>query len=227
MRPALFALLLLLAGPAFAQFLPTLVIEPVSISDPIAYAGLLAEANRVMREQHKTPLFLRTYVSTSITGQAQAAFNLSPSASFAGIMANRETFARAPELAAIRSQINTIARVTGPATYLKAVRFDGTNTPGWLSNKMVATSDETALLERVALIKTTLSAAPAEAPFINVFRVIAGPGPATHLVSINATSSVQLAGCLDALAAQPSSLHAPPVAVLSSTLYEEVGPPTR
>jgi hypothetical protein len=200
------------------------MIEPVSVADPIAYARLLAEANRVMREQHKVPLFLRAYLSTSITGQTQPGFNLSQSASLAGVLANREIFARAPELADLRARINAVARVTGPAICLKAVRFDGTNTPGWLCNTMVETGDEAALLSRVAQIKTTLSAAPAEAPFINVFRVVTGPGPATHLVSINAASSSQRAGCLDALAAQPSSLQIPPVAVLGSNLYEELDP---
>lgn len=224
MRRALLALVFLLAGPAFAQFPPTLMIEPVTVADPIAYARLLAEANRVMREQHKVPLFLRAYVSTSITGQTQPGFNLSPSTSLVGVMANRETFARASEFAELRAWINSVARVTGPATYLKAVRFDGTNTPGWLCNTMVETGDEAALLARVAQIKTTLSAAPAEAPFINVFRVVAGPDPATHLVSINTASSAQRAGCLDALAAQPSPLQIPPVTVLGSTLYEELGP---
>lgn len=203
--------------------MPTLMIEPVTVSDPVAYAALVAKANQVMREQHKVPLFLRAYVATSVTGQTQPGFNLSPSGSLAGIMANREIFNRTPALAEIRAQINALTR-PGPATYLKAVRFDGTNTPGWLSNTLVKTDQESVLLERVARLKAALAVPPAEPPMINVFRVFAGAGTATHLVSINAASSVQLAKFLDALNAVPLSLDAPPVAVLNNTLYEELSP---
>jgi len=223
MRLVFLSWILFFTGPAFSQFLPTLMIEPVTVSDPVAYAALVAKANQIMREQHKVPLFLRAYVSTSITGQTQPGFNLSPSASMAGIIANRETFARAPALAEIRAQINAITR-PGPATYLKAIRFDGTNTPGWLGNTLVETDQEAVLLERVTLLKAALAVGPAEPPLINVFRVFAGAGPATHLVSINAASAVQLAQFLDILNSVPNPLNAPPITVLSTIPYEELSP---
>ena len=206
-----------------AEFLPVLMIEPVTTETPAALASLVQDANTLMRERHETPLFLRVYAQPAMSGSRRHGFLLSPAASFSGLMANQNAFRTDPKLEPLRKQFAALPE-PGPASYLKAIRFAGTNTPGWLCNALIETADESRLLHEVDALTTLLQAAGDPPPLINVFRFISGPGPATHLVSINAASHQQLGTYLDRLLLGPSLLNDPGLTVLSKTIYEELVP---
>lgn len=216
-------------APAAATFLPALMIEDVELTDPDHYVRLIGQANTAMREAHAVPLFLRLYATTSITGQHRRFFTLCPSGSFATLLANRAAFASDPALSLLHDELNALAQ-PGPAVMLKAVRFDGTFTPGWLNNFYVSTSNEAALVSRAAELTQLLTPAHATfaKPHLNVFRVVAGEPHYTHLVSVNASSAAHLADVLDRLAAAGWTLTsndpAAPCAVVHNTLYEELLP---
>lgn len=223
LRQSTLSLLLVTTALAQAPVLPALMIEALEVSDTdlAAYTRLVARANTAMRERHGVPLFLRAYTATSITGEPSATFALSPSGSFAGLMANRAAFATDSELSELRSELNALT-TPAPATYLKTIRFDGTNTPGWLCNSMVRTTDESALLARVEALAAGLSLPDMSPPLINVFRILAGSYPATHLVSINAQSGQHLALLLDSLITAPNPLSLVPIEIVDTKLYHEL-----
>lgn len=220
--------LLLCAVAARAEFLPALRIEEVQIADPRSYAQHVAQTNEAMRTKHQVPLFLRAYIATTLTGESRSAFTLSPAGSFEILQKNGATFSADPDLADLREKL----RLAGPATsttHLKAVRFDGTNTPGWLFNTLVKTSDEPALLSRVAELATRLGQSGRPPPKLNVFRVIAGHSAYTHLVSLNEASEPDLAARLDAIAAagwtlEFSTPNGESCVIVQSTIYREMLP---
>lgn len=196
-------IVLLLVGAAAVcpgEFLPAIAIEETRPADPKSYVALVGQVNDAMRTRHRVPLFLRSYEATSHTGGTPATFVLSPAGSFEALLANGRTFATDPELADLREQLSQAGR-SGPSIYLKAVRFDGTSSPGWLFNTRVKTNDEPTLLARIAALATLLTAPEHPAPRINVFRVVAGRTDFTHLVSVNTASSEELAMRLDAIVA--------------------------
>jgi hypothetical protein len=223
MRFILIAFALLTPGVANSDFLPVIMVESITIRAPDTYAALVAEANTVMRERHAAPLYLRAYVAPTITGADFQGFALSPSASLTSLMAARTAFTADPSLADLREKLQALT-LSGESTYLKAIRFDGTYTPGWLCNTLVKTTDETALLQRVQALVEQLSQPDTEPVFINVFRVIAGPGPSSHLVSINAPSSADLAIKLDRALAPLDTLTDSSVRLISRTFYRELIP---
>lgn len=223
MRLLLVTLALLTPVLGESGFLPVLMIEPITISAPEEYAHRIAEINSLMRERHNTPLYIRAYVRPAMTGSEPQGFALSPSASMSGLMAARAAFLADPTLGKTRGRLKAITS-NGPASYLKAVRFDGTHTPGWLCNTLVRTADETALLERVETMAALLTDSGDSPLLINVFRFIAGPGPETHLVSINTASSADLATRLDRLLEHPDPLNATSITLISRTVFHELIP---
>ncbi len=222
------AVLLWCADAAKAEFLPALRIDEVQIADPKRFAQVVATTNQAMRTQHEVPLFLRAYGATSLTGEIISAFTLSPADSFETLKKNAATFSTDPDLSAMREKMNEIGR-SGPTTWLKAVRFDGTHAPGWLLNTLVNASSESALLARVAELGALLAQSGRPPPKLNVFRVIAGRGGYTHLVSLNEASERDLAARMDAIAAAgwtlefsgPSGVSC---VIIQSTIYGELLP---
>jgi hypothetical protein len=222
--------LLLGATAARGQFRPALFLEEQTMSDVPAYTAALARANALMRANHGVPLFLRAYAAPALAGGSGETFSLSPAASFEALLKNTQTFATDSALADVRREI-AAATAPGRGTYLKAVRFDGTNAPGWLWNSRVKTDDEPALLARVAeLAALLLAAAPDRGPpSVNVFRVVAGHTGYTHLVSLNTAGPADLAACLDALAAAAFTLEfsrgtGARAEIVRSGVYRELGP---
>jgi len=226
-RVLLLVLLLFLTTAARGAFLPTIRIEAVEVSDPPAYASLVARANEAMRTKYQVALFLRAYSAIVPPGEPSASFTLSPAASSGTLATNRERFASDSDLADLRRQLTAAAPSASMSVELEAVRFDGTNAPGWLCNSLVRTNDESALLARVA----ELAALPAPAkPLINVFRVTQGTDAYTHLVSINAASATELAALLQSFAARAGTLefsHASGTrcTLVATTLYREMTTP--
>lgn len=198
-------LLLLNVLSARGEFLPTLLIVDVQVSDPAAYTKLIAQANGTMRTKHQVPLFLRAYESISLPEKTPARFALYPGASAEALAANRRLFAADPELVDLRAQLDRLVSA-GPEILLKAVRFDGTNTPGWLINTLVKTDDEASLLARVVEFSSRLTLPDRPKPLINVFRVTAGTSAYTHLVSVNSATAEQLVERRGALTATGLSL---------------------
>lgn len=224
------ACLLLGSVAGRAQFRPAILVEELVVADPPALAAAVARANVLMRAHHDVPLFLRAYAATGVAGGSAAAFSLSPAASFEALLKNTRAFAAHQALADVRRQL-IAATKPGTGTYLKAVRFDGTNTPGWLLNTRVKTDDEAALLARVSDWAAQLAATgPAAAtPRVNVFRVVAGHSGYTHLVSLNTADSAELGARLDALAAGPLSLtfslsSGARCEIIDSAVYRELEP---
>jgi hypothetical protein len=222
------AALLFCAVTARADFLPALRIDEVGITDSKSYAQLVATTNDVMRTRHQVPLFLRAYAATALTGATVSVFTLSPADSFATLQKNGATFATDPDLADLRDRMNAHGH-TGAATWLKAVRFDGTHAPGWLLNTLVNTRDEPALLARVASLAAQLTESGRAPPKFNVFRVVAGESTYTHLVSLNEASEPDLAARLDAIAASGwtlafSGADGNACVVVQSTIYGELVP---
>lgn len=220
--------LLLCAVAARAEFLPALRIEEVQIAEPRGYTQLVAQTNEAMRTRHQVLLFLRAYVATTLTGETRSAFTLSPAGSFEILQKNGATFSADPDLADLREKLRLAGPVTS-STHLKAVRFDGTNTPGWLFNTLVKTSDEPALLSRVAELATRLGQPGRPPPKLNVFRVVAGHSTYTHLVSLNEASESDLATRLDAIAAagwtpEFSAPSGESCVIVQSTIYREMLP---
>ena len=218
-------LLMLFAAAARGAFLPTIRIEPVEVPDPPAYAALVTRANEAMRTKYQVPLFLRAYSALVPGGEPPASFTLSPAANSAALATNRERFEADSDLVELRRQL-AAASSAGAPVELQAVRFDGTNTPGWLCNSFVKTNDEPALLARVA----ELAARPAPVrPMINVFRVTAGSEAYTHLVSLNAASAPDLAALMESLTVHAGTLefsHASGARcdLVATTPYREMTP---
>lgn len=85
------------------------------------------------------------------------------------------------------------------ATYLNAIRFDGTNTPGWLLNIFVNVEQEADVLQYADGLGQLMCATDLPPALINVFRVIVGESGFTHLVSVNLASREDLGKFLDCL----------------------------
>ncbi len=209
-----------LADPGF---LPVVWTETISVQSTSAYAELVAEANQAMNDRHDTPLFLRAYVRPTITGSTHTGFVLSPSGSLADLLSAQNAFATDPALRSIREKLK-MSGWAGPTRYLKAIRFDGTHTPGWLFNSWISSSDESRLLEQVEKTAKLLVTDDQTRPLINVFRVIEGLGSETHLISLNAGSSAALADRLEHLSSRNNPLEDPAIEVYSRTLFREVEP---
>jgi hypothetical protein len=184
--------------PVRAQVLPTLAIAEVAVSDVAAYGRLIEQANQAMRERHGVPLFLRAYGTLTAGGTMENIFSLRPADTLEHLAENAGAFAADPELRSVRMGIDAVAR-TGAMTYLKAIRFDGTNAPGFLINTQVKSGDEADLLLRVEALVETLRAVGLSNAKLNVFRVIEGDGSFTHLVSINLDSPGNAAKAMDAI----------------------------
>lgn len=211
-----------------AQIRPALRIETVSVVDRSLHLETVARINAVMRRDHDVPVFLRVYESIPCTGAPGATMVLSPAPTFEKWDDQRRLFLDATELTETRRE-EARAATAGPVQWLKAVRFDGTHAPGWLINTFVRAQAESALLDRVAAIAERLDADAGPRPLINVFRVVAGDGTATHLVSFNTDSSARLMQVLDALVATgwgvgPGPLTSSGDAIVSVALLTEVTP---
>lgn len=212
------------AAMGSAQLMPALAVEQLEISDTAGYAALVDEINAAMKEKYEVPLFLRAYESTSNSGLAARAFSLSPAGSFEDLMANQYKFEGDDAFAGFRERLDRMS-VASPRVYLKAVRFDGTNSPGWLLNTLVKTADEAALLEALAV---GIFGSESE-PKVNVFRVVAGSASFTHLVSLNFDSRAALGAGLDLIADRSWSLaHAEDgtlvCEIVESVVYRELEP---
>ena len=181
------------------QIRPALCIEPIEITDASAYGELLATINTQMKDRYDVPLYLRSYATDSISGRMHGAFALSPSLTLEGLLKNEERFSSDLEMETIRQNLASVSRSVGPKTYLKAVRFDGTNTPGYLFNSLVAAESEDALLDYLDASLVALGDT-GEMPKVNVFRVLAGDGSFTHLVSFNLGSMDAVGALLDRVA---------------------------
>jgi|GEM_PF-5532010 len=214
------AILTVFVSPVRGQIFPAIAVESVEIEDPVSYALLIEEANEFMRAEYAVPLFLRAYSASTLLGEPGESFLLSPSLSFDGLLANEAAFASDPRLKGLREQFAAV-RALGSKTYLKAVRFDGTNTPGWLFNSLVQVPEEELLLKLMGRWTDTLSEADLELPKLNIFRVIAGDASFTHLVSVNAVSSEHLAQLLDLIAAAGWPLDASKQGKLEATIYRQ------
>jgi hypothetical protein len=81
----------------------------------------------------------------------------------------------------LRESLAAVSTSSGAKTYLKAVRFDGTNNPGVLLNSLVSSNSEESLLSHLNEWELSLKAKEVEVPNTNVFRVILGDGSMTHL----------------------------------------------
>ena len=212
---------------AAEPFLPSLLIAEVESNSRDDFIDSLAAVNLRMSEQHGVVPFLRYYQRTGLDVQGSQGFILSPADSFATAFANLQLFAQGATIRSSQDQPALVVQL-GVTTYLQAIRFDGTNTPGWLNNIQLASADESALLAVVEEFAQQLEGEGIAAPMINVFRVVAGEAGYTHLVSINTASSERLAMLLDAygnlgqrmLAASPQSSHS----ILSNSLYFELLP---
>lgn len=216
-------LFLTLVSCGRAQFLPTLKIEPVAIIDPAALAGVVSRINGKMQELHGIPFYVRVYASFDGENEVRDAFALYPSADPAGIEANQRLFATNPAFAELKQQYDELAK-TGPATMLKAVRFDGTHAPGRLSNTLLKVSDESALLSQVRALAELLAATDRGPPKINVFRVFVGEPGWTHLVSINAGSDEHLADSLERLEASDFAWSSDSAELVRTRQYIELSP---
>lgn len=200
--------------------LPALIVEPVEILDEAAYARVLSAINAKMKMEHAVPLFLRAYYSDSLDGGMQSAFALSPALTFEALLKNQEVFGEDFNFVELRAAMAAVCQSSGPKTYLKAVRFDGTNSPGVLLNSLVKTDSESMLLEHLEEWMQSVAGLEVELPKLNVFRVISGEGSFTHLVSFN-LKSVESAGLLmDQLAVLPL----PVVNESPTVLYHEISP---
>jgi hypothetical protein len=200
-----------------AEFLPALALAPIEVAKAPAVSALVDRLNAAMRERHEVPLFLRVYQEISLGGQpVPRGFALCPSDSFAGLVANWRKLEGDGALESLRTEWQALAGGV-PVTQVKAVRFDGTNAPGWLLNTWVRANNEAALLAWVAAWVDGAGEIK-----VNVFRVMSGAGKATHLVSANAASEEQLARFMDEVSASPSW----PAGVerVDGAIYREVGP---
>lgn len=209
--------LLSFAEASFAQILPALLVEDIKISDSAAYADLLDEINAEMKDRYGVPLFLRGYESISTVGRGTRAFSLSPSASFEALAANHQRFEETDEFAGYRERLEALSVASGQ-TYLKGIRFDGTNSPGWLMNVTVKAEDEDRLLERVE----ALAFSDAFEPKVNVFRVLVGEGRFTHLVSLNFESRAALGAGMDEIARQGWRLEFEGCELVESVAFREL-----
>lgn len=211
-----------------AQILPALSVEPLKISDAAAYGTLVEEINAAMKTEYGVPLFLRAYESTSMTGRGDRAFSLSPSVSFEALLENHARFEDNEKFSELRGRLDILSDSSG-RVFLKAVRFDGTNSPGWLLNYLVRADDEEALLLGIASELQGLGLEEKGSPMLNVFRVVAGQSQFTHLVSLNFASSIALGAGMDAIAASDfdftySESGDQLCEVMESVVFRELGP---
>ncbi|GAB5558529.1 MAG: hypothetical protein SynsKO_01760 [Synoicihabitans sp.] len=220
---AIFTLVMLQTGAGRAEVRPVIKVEPITITSPADIAATVRNANELMRAQHEVPLFLRAYFSPTLTGEEMEGFLLSPSLTMAGLLNNEQQFVADPASQVLREKLRAISR-TGPARIFKSIRFDGTHSPGWLNNYVLHASDETELLACVERLAASLTFDENEPVYLNVFRLISGPGSETHFVSINAGSAQALGDQIDQLTTLPDPLDSPTIRVLSRTIYSEARP---
>lgn len=209
-----------------AQVMPALSVQYVEASDSEQYADFVKAANAAMRARHDVGLYLRAYETRAITGQHGELFLLSPAGTFEQLFDNERQFAKHSDLADLRRQLGTV-NPTAPRFYLKAIRFDGTNTPGWLLNTWVICDQEDVLLAAARDLKVALPAGTDDPLMINVFRIVAGPATATHLMSFNFPSAAKLSATLDALTENgwPEMGTSEPAArlqIVSSAIFREL-----
>ncbi len=207
---------------AAEPFLPVLFVAEVRVQEFDRFAQALSTIDAVMRSTHNTSPFYRAYVQHGLETTSASGFLLSPAATFAQAFANLRVFNSEPALADSRSELAKVVEFA-TTTYLKAVRFDGTNTPGWLNNLLVDATNEDVLLQAVEELTSMLESESGR-PMINVFRVVAGSNDFTHLVSINAASETGLAVLLETLASLSPPLSNAGISVVRNALYFELLP---
>jgi len=211
------------AQPLATSFLPAIAVVELHVTDSAGYAKLVGEINQAMKEKYGVPLFLRAYGSSNLTGEIVEAFSLSPSATFENLADNQQRFLSDPKFGSYREELKHMGN-HGRKTWLKAVRFDGTNSPGWLLNYLVDTRDEAGLLQRIEQFSALSENQGLEVPLINVFRVIVGESSFTHLVSVNTDSAEKIAKIMDVIAAQSWSFGFTNGVVVKNTGYQELLP---
>lgn len=192
------------------------------------YVTLINDINELMRTRHEVPLFLRGYESLTLSGGKKETFQLIPATSFADLAQNEQSFSTDPAFSELKTRLGSTTQSLN-RIYLKAIRFDGTNSPGWLINTFVDSSDESNLLKRVVELKSLLSKHGIETAKINAFRSIVGSSQLSHLVSINLASVNQLGEVIDILALESwdwelsDPLHQK-CSVIKSGVYREISP---
>ncbi|MGB0370226.1 MAG: hypothetical protein ACPGN3_02670 [Opitutales bacterium] len=201
------------------EILPAICIEPVAFSDLPRFQQEMQAINARMSDQHDIPLFLRAYQSLD----TQGGFTLIPALSFESLLTNRDLFSKHPDWTAASNTLSRTLQSSGSHTYLKAVRFDGTHTPGTLLNLRVAAKNESKLLETLERWQTQTQETVSKDIYINMFRVEVGDGSFSHLISFN-TDGLKMLG--QALDAQPSITRAISESehgsIISQSLYQEV-----
>lgn len=197
---------------------PTILVEPIEILDPQGYAQRMHQVNAEMKATHGVPLFLRAYTARGMDGRATASFQLSPALSFESLLSNQAFFA---ENATLRESLAQVARPTGAPTYLKAIRFDGTNQPGWLINTLLQSDDESVLVEKIEAWMDRFPESELR-PKVNLFRVLVGSDAYSHLLSINTDSGASLGKILDYLARTDGQLPIPRSMIRQQTIYQEI-----
>lgn len=198
--------------------LPALMIEQITTDDPRAMIEALKQINAGMNSAAGVPQFLRLYQTQSLGNLETSGFLLSPAGDFTALLENNRRFIVDPKLARARSELDATTHLGAPV-FLKAVRFDGTNTPGWLNNYLIRTDNEDRLLQSVANLHNIAQGSGGQV-LVNVFRVVAGETDYTHLVSFNVANREALGSLMNVMVDhRPRS---PDFTVIANQLFAEI-----
>jgi hypothetical protein len=204
----LFASLLTLVPAGFLQAatetkpaMPVIAIQQVETDDSTTYAMWIARNNEAIKARLGIDKYYHVYLGQAAGEESGAVFTVAAADSFATLAKNGQILMEDPALVESRAHLDTV-RELGKRTLLKAVRYEGRNTEGWLYNTQATMSDEAGYLKAIDQLRALFDSHELKDARINVYRVIAGRENYTHLISINLPSSERLAAFLDAVGAE-------------------------
>jgi hypothetical protein len=191
--------------PAVAQTapaLPVIAIQEVDAADSATYAMWVARNNELVKAKLGIDKFVRVYIGVAAADESGVVLAVRRADSFATLTKNWQAVLADPAFAENRASMDAI-RELGSQTLLKALRFDGTNPDAWLLNTQVMVSDEAGYMKALEGLRALYDRNGLNDAKINAYRVVAGRGKYSHLVSINTPSAERLAAVLDTISTAP------------------------
>lgn len=199
---ALFTVGIVPAVSQTAPALPVIAIQQVDAADSTTYAMWVARNNELVKAKLGIDKFVRVYIGVAAGDESGTLLAVRRADSFATLSNNWQAVMADPAFAENRASMDAI-RELGSQTLLKALRFDGTNPDAWLLNTQVIVSDEAGYMKALEGLRALYDRNGLQDAKINAYRVAAGRGKYSHLISINTPSAERLAAVLDTVSTAP------------------------
>lgn len=188
-------------SPTSLAALPVLVIQEIETDSPSSYAMWISEVDQTIQKKLDVASYVRVFVGEIAGPDSCKVFAVTTCESFAKLAANSEVFEQELAMAKTRAGMSEVRKL-GPATALKAVRWEGRNTASFAFNHRIVVRDEAAYLKALDGLRERMDANGFQDVKVNCSRVISGRTEYTHLVSMNAPSAGRRALLMDAIATE-------------------------